>query len=84
MIPCATGPENAQLRGEPDALCGFLGVRVDDQVNGGRGQLRTSAMKKLRERFPFRKWLTGSGEFAGAVHAERADYSIVQSQSEYT
>ncbi|CAK0795301.1 unnamed protein product [Prorocentrum cordatum] len=84
VIPYATGSESAQLRGEPGALCGILGVHVDDQINGGRGQLWATAMKKLRARFPFRKWVTGSGEFTGSVLTQRADYSIVQSQSEYT
>ena len=65
VIPYATGPERAQLRGEPGALRGALGARVDDQVNRGRGQPRASAMKELGEIFPFRKWFTGSGEFAG-------------------
>eukprot|EP00959_Pyramimonas_sp_CCMP1952_P157086 3284917-Pyramimonas_sp.AAC.1 len=41
-------------------------------------------MKKLRARFPFRKWATGSGKFTGSVLTQRADYSIVQSQSECT
>eukprot|EP00959_Pyramimonas_sp_CCMP1952_P447741 9375475-Pyramimonas_sp.AAC.1 len=76
VIPYATGAESAQLRGEPGALCGILGVHVDDQVNGGRGQLWATAMKKLRARFPFRKWVTGSGEFTGSVLTQRADYSI--------
>ncbi|CAK0792131.1 unnamed protein product, partial [Prorocentrum cordatum] len=84
VIPYATGSESAQLRGEPGALCGILGVHVDDQINGGRGQLWATAMEKLRARFPFRKWVTGSGEFTGSVLTQRADYSIVQSQSEYT
>ncbi|CAK0862474.1 unnamed protein product [Prorocentrum cordatum] len=84
VIPYATGSESAQLRGEPGALCGILGVHVDDQINGGRGQLWATAMKKLRARFPFRKWVTGSGEFTGSVLTQRADYSIAQSQSEYT
>ncbi|CAK0881164.1 unnamed protein product [Prorocentrum cordatum] len=48
VIPCAAGPTSSQLRGEPGALCGILGVHVDDQVNGGRGLLRASAMERAQ------------------------------------
>ena len=52
--------------GNPGSLCGILGVHVDDQVNGGRGTRWENAMKHLRARFPFRKWITGRGEFTGS------------------
>ena len=45
--------------GPPGSLCGILGVHVDDQVNGGRGTRWENAMKRLRARFPFQKWITG-------------------------
>ena len=47
-------------------LCGILGVHVDDQIHGGRGVRWENAMKRLRAKFPFRKWITGSGEFTGS------------------
>ena len=55
MLVIATG-------GLPGSLCGILGVHVDDQVNGGRGTRWENAMKRLRARFSFRKWITDMTE----------------------
>ena len=49
--------------GPPGSLCGILGVHVDDQVTGGRGTRWENVVKRLRARFPFRKWIHGRGEF---------------------
>ena len=40
-------------------------------------------MKRLRARFPLRKWLTGKGEFTGSSLDHQTDFSIVQSQETY-
>lgn len=40
-------------------------------------------MEKLRGRFPFRKWVAGSGEFTGSILTQRSDFSVVQSQKVY-
>ena len=40
-------------------------------------------MSLLRERFPFRQWLEGGGDFLGSVLKQLEDFSIVQSQSAY-
>ena len=39
--------------GPPRSLCGLVKVRVDDQINGGRGVRWEKAMKHLRCVFPF-------------------------------
>ena len=67
--------------GEPGSLCGVLGVHVDDQVNGGRGQRWKKAIAALRLRFRFRKWVTGSGEFTGSWLEQRSDLLIAQVQT---
>ena len=40
-------------------------------------------MKRLCDRFPFRKWISGSGEFTGSWLEQQKDFSIVQSQKTY-
>ena len=83
VIPFSEGAQADLVRGEPGALCGILGVHVDDQINGGRGLLWCEAMEKIRDRFPFSKWVTGQGEFTGSGLTQRAKRSTMQSQQEY-
>ena len=55
------------LRSATGELCGVMGAHVDDTIVGGAGPEFDQAIKALRERFPYRKWRVGSGEFCG-VH----------------
>ena len=58
------------LRNEQNRLCGVLGAHVDDMVTGGSGVLYEKALSHLRNRFPYRKWRTGEGEFCGAHYKQ--------------
>ena len=46
-----------------DELSGVLGAHVDDTIAGGGGKTYDEAIRKLKARFPYRKWRVGSGEF---------------------
>ena len=72
-----------EQRAPPGALCGLLGIHVDDIVGGGRGSLWQVVVKQLRARFPFRKWREGSGEFTGSILAQLPDGAIIQQQEGY-
>ena len=69
--------------GPPGALCGVLGIHVDDSASGGRGKRWSVAIDKFRERFPFRKWQVGEGEFTGSQLRQLTDGTIIQSQEAY-
>ena len=56
-----------------ETLVGVLGHHVDDFVGGGKGATWDSFIKKVRERFPLRKWTKGGGEFCGAVVSQDAE-----------
>eukprot|EP00435_Cladocopium_sp_Y103_P065475 s772_g27.t1 len=59
------------LRSTKDqSLIGVLGIHVDDTALGGQGAEFEAAVQKLRDRFPFRKWRIGSGEFCGAFYQQ--------------
>lgn len=51
-------------------LCGIMGVHVDDTAVGGEGKMFELAIKALKERFPYRKWRVGEGEFCGAYYKQ--------------
>ena len=51
---------------ENSKLVGVMGVHVDDTALGGSGPKFQEAVKALRQRFPYRKWRVGRGEFCGA------------------
>ena len=53
-----------------DRLCGIMGVHVDDTAVGGEGGKFDNAIKALKERFPYRKWRVGEGEFCGAYYRQ--------------
>ena len=50
------------------AVSGVLGAHVDDTITGGEGEQYQAAIAKLRARFPYRKWRTGTGEFCGTMY----------------
>ena len=66
--------------GPTGCLRGILGVHVHDQINGDRGVRWENAMKQLRARYPFRKWVSGSDEFTGSWLEQQPDFSFVQSR----
>jgi hypothetical protein len=55
----------------PDGkLQGVLGAHVDDTITGGSGEAYDKAIALLKQRFPFRKWRTGSGDFLGTMYEQ--------------
>ena len=70
--------------GEDGKLQGVLGAHVDDTITGGAGSRYESAIEKLRQRFPFRKWRSGTGEFLGTVYEQDSEtFEIKFAQKEY-
>eukprot|EP00435_Cladocopium_sp_Y103_P022015 s1030_g5.t1 len=53
------------LRSANGDLCGVLAAHVDDTIIAGEGPEYEEAVRKLKARFPYRKWRIGSGEFCG-------------------
>lgn len=49
---------------------GILGVYVDDSAVGGMGPEFEASINQLKQRFPYRKWRRGSGEFCGAFYQQ--------------
>ena len=54
-------------------LEGILGAHVDDTITGGLGPKYQEAIRLLRNRFPFRKWRSGRGEFLGTIYEQCPD-----------
>eukprot|EP00435_Cladocopium_sp_Y103_P050503 s1907_g15.t1 len=72
------------LRDAQAKLVGILGVHVDDVVTGGRGPLYESALQKLRDAFPFRKWKRFEGQFCGSYLRQNPEtWEIEVSQEEF-
>ena len=70
---------------EDSKLVGVMGVHVDDTALGGSGQKFQQAVKALRQRFPYRKWRVGQGEFCGAFYTQDPkSKTIKMSQSLFT
>ena len=70
--------------GEHGRLEGILGAHVDDTITGGEGPKYTEAIRLLRERFPFRKWRSGRGEFLGTIYEQcPQSFEITFQQAEY-
>lgn len=65
------------------SLIGCLGVHVDDTALGGTGSIFAESVRKLRERFPYRKWRIGSGEFCGAWYDQADDFSITMNMGAF-
>ena len=58
------------LRDPSGELCGVMGSHVDDTITGGCGTTYDEAIRKLKSRFPYRKWRVGSGEFCGVQYMQ--------------
>ena len=72
------------LRSQKDStLIGVMGVHVDDTALGGQGPEFEAAVTALRQRFPYRKWRTKSGEFCGAWYNQSADFTVSMNMSAF-
>ena len=72
------------LRSSDNTLSGVLGAHVDDTMTGGSGDEYQAAIARLRERFPYRKWRVGQGEFCGVMYAQdQSSFEISYQQQEY-
>ena len=70
---------------EDSKLVGVMGVHVDDTALEGSGQKFQQAVKASRQRFPYRKWRIGQGEFCGAFYTQDPkSKTIKMSQSLFT
>lgn len=56
--------------GTKPKLCGVLGAHVDDTITGGSGPFYEAAIARLKQRFPYRKWRQGNGEFCGVTYCQ--------------
>lgn len=65
-------------------LQGIMGAHVDDTITGGEGEQYNQAIKALRQRFPFRKWREGQGEFLGVFYEQDpSTFEITYQQKDY-
>ena len=64
------------LRESSGELVGCMGVHVDDTAVGGHGQVFHDSIRRLKDRFPYRKWRQRVGEFCGAWYKQGNDFSI--------
>ena len=61
-------------------LHGVIALHVDDMVLGGSDVFLESIVRRMREKFPFKHWITKQGEFLGRQLCQIDDYSIVTDQ----
>ena len=72
------------FRDKQGQLKGVLGVHVDDVLLGGQGGEFEASIKRLREKFPFRKWKHGAGTFCGAELSQCSETNAINvSQEEF-
>ena len=72
------------LRNPSNEICGIMGAHVDDTIVGGQGPEYDQAVAALRQRFPYRKWRVGNGEFCGTFYSQDpSTFEITYQQSEY-
>jgi hypothetical protein len=58
-------------------------VYVDDTALGGHGEVFEKSIHMLRQRFPYRKWRLGEGEFCGLWYEQDSDFSIHMSMPNF-
>ena len=69
---------------ENGKLTGVLGAHVDDTATGGTGATHNKAIAFLKQRFPYRKWRIGNGDFCGSIYNQcPKTFEITMSQSTY-
>ena len=72
------------LRDDTGTLVGVLAAHVDDTIVAGQGPVFDKAVQRLRERFPYRKWRIGNGEFCGIQYQQcPKTFEITYHQKEY-
>ena len=81
--PSVLDPCLFMLRDGQNHLVGVMGVHVDDTAVGGSGDMFNQSIKKLRTRFPYRKWRIQTGEFCGAWYHQLDDMSIHMDMSAF-
>ena len=60
------------------------GWDVDDTITAGKGEKYEKAIQRLKQRFPYRKWRVGNGEFCGiSYHQDPKTFEITFHQKEY-
>lgn len=64
-------------------LGGVVALHVDDLVFGGSQKFNV-VLQQLRDKFPFKHWKKGNGEFLGRRLQQKSDYSIEVDQSGYS
>ena len=66
-------------------LIAVMGVHVDDTALGGdeKHPLFQASLKALKDRFPYRKWRVGEGEFCGSWYQQFPDSSIQMSMKAF-
>ena len=64
--------------GGSNKLVGVMGVHVDDTAIGGQGEKFNKSVELLKQRFPYRKWGIGSGEFCGSFYTQDPKDSSIQ------
>ena len=72
------------LRDPQGNLVGVLAAHVDDTIVAGEGPVFDEAVRKLKAKFPYRKWRVGSGEFCGIQYIQcPTSFEITYHQQEY-
>ena len=72
------------LRDSQGNLVGVLAAHVDDTIVAGEGPVFDEAVRKLKVKFPYRKWRVGSGEFCGIQYTQcPTSFEITYHQQEY-
>ena len=73
------------LRDKQGQLVGVLGAHVDDTITAGSGSIYEAAVAALRQRFPYRKWRIGNGEYCGVQYNQDPQtFNITYGQKEYS
>ena len=70
---------------QSSSLTAVMGVHVDDTALGGNEQSEVfqEALRRLRKRFPYRKWRINEGEFCGAWYKQDPDKTITMSMQAF-
>ena len=64
-------------------LSGVIAFHVDDLIMGGGSRFEQEVLGALKERFPFKHWVTGEAKFLGRRLRQLSDFSIVSDQEAY-
>ena len=62
-------------------LSGLVALHVDDMVCGGTDAFHEHVLGRLKQKYPFRHWKTGSGKFLGRWLEEKDNFFIFNRQN---